>query len=359
MKYKRRFTKFTLIICFSLTLASLFAFTKIASSETFYCVVRRDVDIPFPFEYFETRMLANATFEIKFTIRDNTNNKLYVRLIPGESDPNEPDVSVEDKTITYYLGDDLYGSTKSDYEVLGSADDDFEVPAISQLFSEIVAADPNWPYEYDGGDARITDITLSSDQARFKYLEFWDNPLRDGNMHEESQDFEDFDDFDDTEWENLTLNTGAPTLLKNEDALYLTTSVPPNYPPSYYPPYYSPYYPGYTTFPRVYYGNYPGSLYPGSFYPSGSYNWFQSGPLSAYRGNFPLGYYAGYSSSYPWAYSRGYPGGYYGNYWTSYYSQPPFYTPGGVFSGGYAPFLGVRQTPIYGLGLTSFGRYFW
>ena len=57
-----------MIFCLSLICASLFAFTARVSAATFNCVVRRDVDIPYQFEYFKTRMLANANLGNDLTI---------------------------------------------------------------------------------------------------------------------------------------------------------------------------------------------------------------------------------------------------------------------------------------------------
>lgn len=355
---KKNWLLIVLIMVFGLAfIASLLLIpTMDASAQIFNCTVRRDVEIPYQYGFFKTRILANAAFEIKLTIRDNFEEKVYVRLIPGTEDPA---VTVDEKTLTFYLGSNLYGSTKTGYEVIGSSEDDYEVLGISQLFFQAAILDEDWVYEFDGGDARITDITISSDQARIKYIEFWDNEFRDANMHVDSQDYEDFSDLEDAEWENLSPNTGAPTILNNEDVLYLTTTIPPNYTPTYFPPYYG--YPGGSTNTyNVYYGNYPGS------YPGGFYSGYPSGPLASFRGNYMGGLYPGYSSLYPGAYPGAYSSFYPSNfqnafltsYTNSYYGIPPITNPAGNFGGNPYAFLGLGSLrPTYGFGYPLYGGF--
>jgi len=321
-------------------------------AQIFNCSLRRDVEIPYPYEYFKTRILANAAFEIKFTVRDNANNKLYVRFIPGTHDPV---VTVAGKTLTYYLGSDLYGTTKSNYETIGSIDDDVLVPSIRELFFQAAAVESEWVYyDYDdGNNARITDITLSSDQARIKYIEFWDDEFRDANMHPDSQDFEDFSDLEDAEWENLTPNTGAPSIVDDDDVLYLAIAIPSGYSSPYYGsyyPYYPTSYPYYPTSPRVYYGT--------GFYPGGS--------LSSYRGNYPsfsYGSSSGYPGSYPYNYQGFYPSGYQSGFMSGYLAgtigRYPYSYSTGLFGGSYMPFRGFSsQRPTYGMGTPPFGSFF-
>ena len=314
-------------------------------AQIFNCTVRRDVNIPYPYEFFKTRILANAAFEIKFTVRDNENNKVYVRLIPGTHDPV---VTVDEKTLTYYLGSGLYGTTKSDYETIGSSEDDVLVPGISDMFFQATAVEDEWTYEYDTNYARITDITISSDQARIKYIEFWDNEFRDANMHEDSQDFEDFDDFEDTEWENLTPNVGVPAIIDDDEVLYLTLTIPPQYSTPYY---YNPYYSYYPSSARVYYGNMS------SFYPGSS--------LSSFRGNYPFFPYS-YSSSYPsypYSYQSFYPSSYQSGFMSGYLAGTsgrfPYSYSTALFGGYYRPFLGLPSSrTVYGMGIPPFGSFY-
>lgn len=363
---KERISLFIIIIfCLALFSSLSFISSMDVSAQTFNCIVRRDVEIPYQFEYFKTRILANAEFEIKFTIRDNSNEKVYVRLIPEAPDPNDPAIIIDDKTLTYLLGSGLYGSTKTDYERLGLSDDDYEIPGLSEMFFQAAVVDPNnWAYDFDGGDARIIGITISSDQARIKYLEFWDNEFRDANMHEDSQDFENFSNLVDAEWENLTPNTGDPTIITNEDVLYLTTSIPPGYPPMYYPlPYYGyPYNYGslYPTYPSGpinvynYYGNYPG------YYRGGLYSSYPSGSFASFRGNFPGAFYQGYSSLYPGAYTGSFQSPLWGGYPGTYYAYGtfPFSNPAGGFSGYPYAFPGSSAfRPTYGFGYLPFGGF--
>jgi len=335
------------IVCAVICLAAVVSLLSYPATnvlaQTFNCTVRRDVEIPYPYEYFKTRILANVAFEIKFTVRDNANNKLYVRLIPGTHDPV---VTVNGKTLTYYLGSGLYSTTKSDYETIGSIDDDVLVPGIREMFFQAAAVESEWAYDYDGNNARITDITLSSDQARIKYIEFWDNGFRDANMHPGSQNFEDFDDLEDTEWENLTPTTGAPSIVDDDDVLYLTLTIPAGY----YSSPYSPYYPYYPSSSRVYYGT--------GFYPSGS--------LSSYRGNYPFfsyGYGSGYPSYNPSSYQGVYPSGYQSGFMSGYLAgtsgRYPYSYSTSLFGGSYMPFWGPSsQRNTYGMGIPPFGSFF-
>jgi hypothetical protein len=345
------FVKFIIIaVVFTILPSFLFILTSKVSAQVFNCIVRKDVEIPYPFEYFKTKILANANFEIKFTIRDNSDNKLYVKLIPGSHDPA---VTVDDKILTYYLGSDSYSSTKSSYDVIGSSEDDVEIPGISQLFSQASESSEDWVYVYDEGDA-ITYITISSDQLRIKYLEFWDDEFHDANMHADSQDFENFDDLEDADWENLTPNTGAPTILDNEEALYLTLNISQSYSSSAYPSYYYGFYPG--NYSNVYYGNFP-STYP-SYYSSSFPRSYQSGPLASYRGNFPVGFSGAYPSIYSSAYSWTPQVGFFGSYYTGYYSGGyPFGYSGAFYSGYGFPWGLGSITPIYGFGIPRFGGF--
>ena len=359
---KGRFSIFVLsVFGLALFFSFLFIFSMDVSAQIFNCTVRRDVEIPYQFDYFKTRILANAAFEIKFTIRDNLNEKVYLRLIPGAPDPNDPSITIDGKTLTFLLGSGLYSSTKTDYEIIGSSEDDYEIPGIGELFFQAAVLDQDWTYDFDGGDARITDITISSDQTRIKYLEFWDNEFRDANMHVDSQDFEDYSNLDDAEWENLTPNTGEPTILNNEDVLYLTTSIPAYYPPIYYPPYYSSLYPSYPSTPvnvyNYYYGNYPGS------YSSGLYN-YPAGSFASFRGNFPTTLYQGYPSLYPGSYTGSFQSSFFGTYPGTYpgtyygYSPYTFTNPAGGFGGYTYPFVNVSSfRPTYGVGYPLYGGF--
>ncbi|MGA1839813.1 MAG: hypothetical protein ACMUIU_04225 [bacterium] len=359
---KDRIAMFIIIIFFGLSVfTSLLSFPLMeVSAQTFNCIIRRDVEIPYQFQYFSTRILANAKFEIKLTIRDNSNKKVYVRLIPGAPDPNDPAVSVDDETLTYLLGSGIYISTKTDYERIGSSEDDYEIPGFSELFFQAAILDDDWIYDFDGGDAKIIGITISSDQMRIKYLEFWDNEFRDANMHEDSQDFEDFSNLADAEWENLTPNTGEPTIINNEDVLYLTPSIPPGYPPIFsplpyysYPSYYGSLYPSYSSSPvnvyNYYYGNYPGAYY--SSYPSG--------PFASFRGNLPSTFYQGYSTLYPGSYTGSFRNLFSGTYPATYgYGLYSFTDPAGGFGGfnyGFPGFVSSRN--IYGFGYSPYGGF--
>ncbi|MGA1790516.1 MAG: hypothetical protein ACMUIM_03440 [bacterium] len=349
-----------IIFIFSVTLLISFFFNPVSkvSAQTYNCIVRRDVNIPYTFQYFKTKILANAAFEIKFTVRDNFNTKVYVRLIPGA---NDPAITVDDKTLSYHLGSDLYGSTKTDYEVLGSSEDDVEIPSIGEMFFQAAVVDGDWIYDYDSGEARITDITISCNQARIKYLEFWDNEFRDANMHPDSQEFGDYANLDDAEWENLTPDIGIPTILGDPEVLYLNVIIPSPYIPPTYPPYYNTYY-GSFNYPRVSYGNYwPSNP---AFNLAGLFGGYPGGSYSTFRGNYPATYSWG---GYPGTYTGNYLGNYMSsilysspaNYFNTYYSNYPFGFSGGFFGTNYGSLFGLSSLrPNYGFGLTSFNNIY-
>ncbi|MBN2374304.1 hypothetical protein JXL19_11015, partial [bacterium] len=280
------------IFTIGLVLVSFIGYS--VTSQAYDCSVKRTgLEITESYQYFETSILANYEFEIKFTITEQGSNTVYIKLV---ADEDYGKYRVSSDALTFYLGDEssVYSTTKTSYAVLGSSGDNIEIPAIAALFakaktntSDCLSWNSSWfdnDYKWTGtGSAKITRIDISCDKAKIKYIEFWNDAARSGSKHSSSQNFADYSSTDVTS-ANWAIVSGAPVIVTSDDTLYLRTTA-------------------------IAQQEYYGTTYYGSYYP--------------YSGYYGSGYYGSY-----------YGGGYYGTqpyYGGSYYGQQPYYGGGSYY----------------------------
>ncbi len=283
-------------------------------AQPFYCIAKRDVNIPYEYQNFKAKLSANSPYEIRLTIEEAYEGKeLEIKFITGGT---VGDFGVDGKALLYYLGNDAYNLTNPVYMILGpegAESTDIPIPAIYGLFMNAKLEDEvSWSgYDWDqyiwDANARIKKITISTNNVKIKYIEF----LNDfGEPHPDSQYFSDYSNFDETGWENLTLTTGESFISTDDEILFLRTlQAQTSFDPFFS---YSPY--GYPFSYSYYPYGVPQSSLPMWGYPGGYQNFYST----LYTPHFPSGWnFASYLNTqsrnfYPY-YAPSY-----GNYTSSY-----------------------------------------
>ena len=228
-----------IIFAMSFVLASYLTFLPLTQSQTIIPfamaqTINVDTDhdmypeIPGNYQYMEIKILPNSYFEIILEIEEEISGEtLYIVFA---ADEDEGDVDVDGDTMTYYLGDDIYSSTKTSYDIYGDDSEDIELPGIWELF--IMAWDESIDWDtYDwpapgldaGVNSMIKNIRIkSTDKVKVQYFEFYDNIDRLGSPHPASQDFDDYDDIgnEEADWDNNKSSTGTVSI-STDGTLYL------------------------------------------------------------------------------------------------------------------------------------------
>ncbi|MGA1792258.1 MAG: hypothetical protein ACMUIM_12280 [bacterium] len=224
-----------IIFAVSFILASYLTFLPLTQSQTIipYAMAQTinvDTDhdmypeIPGNYQYMEIKILPNSYFEIILEIEEVGGETLYIVFA---ADEDEGDVEVDGDTMTYYLGDNIYSSIKTSYDIYGDSGEDIELPSIWVLFYMAWDESNDWDsYDWDFSSTstcRIVNIRIkSTDKVKIQYFEFYDHIDRIGTPHTASQDFDDYDDIsnDEADWDNNKSSTGTVSIA-TDGTLYL------------------------------------------------------------------------------------------------------------------------------------------
>lgn len=184
-------------------------------------MVERDLGVAHTHEFFKMGILAQSHFEITFHVTEAGGAQVQIKLAAG-GNYGDFDV-VDENTFVYYLGPDVFGPYKTDYDIIGTdAADNVEILSFTAFFILATFEDVSgWDTHRWNPGGVITKVTIASeDRIKVKFIQFLNST---GEAHSDSQDFGVFFTLDEAGWINLSPFTGDPIIATADGALYLRT----------------------------------------------------------------------------------------------------------------------------------------